>query len=158
MRAFAIHDKKNCMNWSHYRRLLLLWKNVQKRLKHKLATLEKISKRTLKELTLLALNRLDQIIKVYDYRSTNMLNLMILSVEHLHAESHIKQPLLTQLQYARDFMPTLKESIKRSSYRSASYFTSRKASWYQSTDYTICLNNVLKDLQKKKSLTKITQN
>ena len=87
-----------------------------------------------------------------------MLNLMILSVEHLHAESHIKQPLLTQLQYARDFMPTLKESIKRSSYRSASYFTSRKASWYQSTDDTICLNNVLKDLQKKKSLTKITQN
>ena len=32
------------------------------------------------ELTWWALNRLDQITKVYDYKSTNMLNLMILSV------------------------------------------------------------------------------
>ena len=107
------------------------------------------------ELTWWALNRLDQITKVYDYKSTNMLNLMILSVQHLHAKSHIKQSLMTQLHYARDFMPALKESIKRSSNRSDSYFTSRKASWYQPTDYTICLNNVLKDIQKRKARQKL---
>ena len=87
-----------------------------------------------------------------------MLSLMTLSEEHLHATSHIKQPLMTQLQYAWDFMSTLKESIKRSSNSSAFYFTSRKASWYPPTENTICLNDVLKDLPKKKSPTKIIQN
>ena len=55
-----------------------------------------------------------------------MLGLMTLSVEHRHATSHIKQPLITQLQYARDFMAALKESIKRSSNWSAFYFSSCK--------------------------------
>ena len=89
-----------------------------------------------------------------------MLRLMIFSVEHLHAASHIKQPLMTQLQNARDFMSTLKESIKRSSNWSVFCFFSRKASWYPPAENTICLNDVLKDLPKKKekSPTKITQN
>ena len=110
------------------------------------------------ELTLWALKRLDKITQVYNYESTNMLSLMTLSVEHLHATSNIKQPLMTQLQYARDFVSTLKESIKRSSNWSIFYFASHKASWYSPTKNTICLNNVLKDLPKKKSLTKINQN
>ena len=87
-----------------------------------------------------------------------MLSLITLSVEHLRATSHIKQPLMTQFQYPRGFMSTLKESIKRSSNWSAFYFTSCKASWYPPTENTICLNDVLKDLPKKKSPTKITQN
>ena len=61
-----------------------------------------------------ALKRLDKITQIYDYKSTNMLSLMTLSVDHLHGTSHIKYPIMTQLQYARDFMSTLKESIKRS--------------------------------------------
>ena len=61
-----------------------------------------------------ALKRLDKITQIYDYKNTNMLSLMTLSVDHLHATSHIKYPIMTQLQYARDFMSTLKESIKRS--------------------------------------------
>ena len=84
-----------------------------------------------------------------------MLNLMILSVEHLHATSHIKHPLMTQLQYPQDFMPTLKKSIKRSSSLSAYYFTNHKASWYQPTENNICLNDVLKDLPKMKSSQKL---
>ena len=107
------------------------------------------------ELTLWALNRSDQITKVDDYKSTIMLNLMILSVEHLHATSHIKQTLTTQLQYAQDFMLKLKKSIKRSSNLSASYFTNHKASWYQPTENSICLNGVLKDLPKQKSSQKL---
>ena len=87
-----------------------------------------------------------------------MLSLMALNVEHLHTTSHIKQPLMTQLQYARNFMSTLKESIKRSSNWSVFYFTSRKTLWYTPTENTICLNDVLKDLPKKKRLRKITQN
>ena len=110
------------------------------------------------ELTLWALKKLDKITQVYGYKSTNMLSLMTLSVEHLHATLHIKQLLMTQLQYARDFMLTLNESIKRSSNWSSWYFTSRKALLYPPTENTICLNDVLKDLPKKKSLTKITQN
>ena len=86
-----------------------------------------------------------------------MLSLMTLSVKHLHATLHIKQPLMTQLQYARDFMSTLKEFIKRSSNWSAFYFTSHKASWYPPAENTICSNDVLKDLPKKKSPTKIAQ-
>ena len=87
-----------------------------------------------------------------------MLSLITLSVEHLHATSHIKQPLMTQLQYAREFMSTLKESIKRSSNWSTFYFISRKASWYPPAENTICLNDVLKELPKNKNPTKITQN
>ena len=49
------------------------------------------------ELTLWALKRLDKITQVYDYKSTNMLSLMTLSVEHFHAKSHIKQPRMTEL-------------------------------------------------------------
>ena len=110
------------------------------------------------ELTLWAPKRLDKIPQVYDYKSTNMLSLMTLSVEHLHTTSHIKLPLMTQLQYTRDFMSTLKKSIKKSGNWSAFYFTSRKASWYLPTENTIYLNDVLKELPKKKNPTKITQN
>ena len=97
-----------------------------------------------------ALKRFDKITQVYDYKTTNMLSLMILNVLHLHATSHMKQPLMAQLHCARDFMSILKESIKRSSYWSAFYFTSRKASWYPPAENTICLNDVLMDLPKKK--------
>ena len=109
------------------------------------------------ELTLWALKRLAAITKEQNYKNTNMLSLMTLSVEHLHATSHIKQPLMSQLQYARDFMSTMKESIKRYSNWSAFYFTSRKASWYPPAENTVCLNEVLDDLPKKKTPTKINQ-
>ena len=107
------------------------------------------------ELSLWALKRLDKITQVYDYKSTNMLSLMTLSVEHLHATSHIKQPLMTQLQYTRDFMPTLNESIKRSSNWSAFCFTSRKGSWYPPTQNTICLNTFWRTFQKSKTSRKL---
>ena len=118
-----------------------------------------ISSKSLTSLKLIlwAIKRLDKIKQVFYYKSTNMLSLMTLIVEHLHATLHIKQPLMTQLQYALAFMSTLKESFKRSSNWSAFYFTSHKASWHPPTEDNICLNDVLKDLPKKKSLTKIAQ-
>ena len=54
-----------------------------------------ISSKSLTSLKLIlwAIKRLDKIKQVFYYKSTNMLSLMTLIVEHLHATLHIKQPL-----------------------------------------------------------------
>ena len=44
---------------------------------------------------------------------------MTLSVEHFQATSHVKSPLMNQLQYSGSFMTTVKESFKQSSHCSA---------------------------------------
>ena len=67
---------------------------------------------------------------MFNFKSTNLLSMMTLSVEHFHSTTHTKQVLMTQLQYAREFMRSVKESLKRSFPWSAYYFTSRKGSWY----------------------------
>ena len=54
---------------------------------------------------------------------------MTLSVEHFDA-IHSKTVLMTQLEYARSFSNTMKESFKRLSSWSAYYFTSQKTPYY----------------------------
>ena len=56
--------------------------------------------------------------------------MMTLSIKHFHSVAHVKNVLMSQLQYAREFMRSIKEALKRSHPWSARYFTSRKASWY----------------------------
>ena len=62
---------------------------------------------------------------------------MTLSVEHFHATSHVKTPLMSQLQYSRLFMTTVKESLKRNSHWSAYYFTSEKGNWYPPSENSL---------------------
>ena len=51
--------------------------------------------------------------KVTGYNHTNLLSIMILSVEHFHSTTHVKKVLMTQLQDARDIMRSIKEALKR---------------------------------------------
>ena len=60
----------------------------------------------------------------------NLLSMMTLSVEHFYSTAHVKAPLMSQLQYSRSFMTTVKESLKRNSHWPAYYLTSEKANWY----------------------------
>jgi len=75
---------------------------------------------------------------------------MTLSVEHFHSTTHTKQVLMSQLQYAREFMTSVKESLKRLHPWSAHYFTSRKGSWYPATESSIDFNELSGVLPKKK--------
>ena len=81
------------------------------------------------EMTKWSLGRLKNLFTEFSYE-INLLSMMTLSVEHFHATSHAKAPLMSQLQYSRSFMTTVKESLKRSSYRFTYYFISEKGNWY----------------------------
>ena len=72
----------------------------------------------------------------------NLLSMMTLSVEHFYATSHVKTPLMSQLQYSRWFMTTVKESLKRNSHWSAYYFTSEKGNWYLSSENSLPYSNL----------------
>ena len=50
-----------------------------------------------------------------------------------HSTMHMKQVLMSQLQYAREFMRSVKEALKISHLWPAYYFTNRKGSWYPAT-------------------------
>ena len=63
--------------------------------------------------------------------------MMALSVEHFHATSHVKTPLMSQLQYSKSFMTTVKEVLKRNSHWSAYYFTSKKRNWYPPSENSL---------------------
>ena len=69
----------------------------------------------------------------YEYENTDMLSLMMLAIEHFHATTHLKTHLMSQLQYSREFMTSITESIKRACAWWAHYFTSRKGSWHPHT-------------------------
>ena len=72
---------------------------------------------------------------------------MTLSVEHFHATSHVKTPLMSQLQYSRSFMTTVKESLKRNPHWSAYYCTREKGNWfrYQKIPYRILTSRSLRN-------------
>ena len=75
---------------------------------------------------------------------------MTLAIEHFHATTNLKTPLMSQLQYSREFMTSIAESIKRACVWSAHYFTSRKGSWYPSpSEDNIHFDEVKPYLQKK---------
>ena len=73
------------------------------------------------ELTLWTLQRLWTILWGFEYENTDMLSLMMLAIEHFHATTHLKSPLMSQLQYSRTFMMSITESIKRACTWSAHY-------------------------------------
>ena len=62
---------------------------------------------------------------------------MTLSVEHFHAISQVKTQLMSQLQYSRSFMATVKESLKGNCLCSAYYFTSEKGNWYPPSENSL---------------------
>ena len=64
--------------------------------------------------------------------------------------------LMTQLQYAREFMRSIKEALKRCHPWSACYFTSRKASWYPSIENDINFRGISPILSSKAVLSSIT--
>ena len=81
---------------------------------------------------------------------------MTLSVEHFHSTTHVKNVLMTQLQYAREFMRSIKEALKRCHPWSASCFTSRKASWYPPTKNDVNFRNISPILPSKAVPSSIT--
>ena len=89
------------------------------------------------------------ILRDFECENANMLSLMTLAIEHFHATTHLKTPLMSQLQYSREFMTSITESVKRVCTWSAHYFTSRKGSWYPPSENTIHSDEVKPYLPKK---------
>ena len=79
-----------------------------------------------------------------------MLRMMTLNVEHFHFMTHIKQFMLSPLQYAISFMTSVKESLKRNFPWAAYYFTSTKGSWYPPSENSLDFMKVKASLPKKK--------
>ena len=75
------------------------------------------------------LQRLFVNLSEFDYKATHLLSCMTLDVENCHSTVHIKQAILSVLEYCRSFCLTMKESIKRTTALAADYHTSRR-SWY----------------------------
>ena len=71
---------------------------------------------------------------------------MTLSVKYFHATTHLKNILMSQVQYARQY---LKEALNRSHPWSAYYFTSRKGSWHPSLESCIDYRTLSLILMKK---------
>ena len=94
------------------------------------------------QLTRWSLTKLLQNVSSFGYNQTNLLSMMTLSVEHFHSTTHAKNVLMTQLQYARESMRSIKEALKRCHPWSACYFTSRKASWYPPTENDINFRDI----------------
>ena len=82
--------------------------------------------------------------------------MMTLSVEHFHSTTHVKNMLMTQLQYTREFMRSIKEALKRCHPLSACYFTSRKARWYPPTENDINIRDISPILPSKAVASSIT--
>ena len=74
----------------------------------------------------------------FDYKATNLLSCMTLDVENFHSTVHIKQAMLSMLEYYRSFGL---ESIKRTTEWKAFYHTSRR-SWYPKPEETIPFSRV----------------
>ena len=92
----------------------------------------------------------------FGYNHANLLSIVTLSVEHFHSTTHVKNMLMTQLQYAREFMRSIKEALKRCHPWSACCFTSRKASWYPPTENDINFRDISPILSSKAVPSSIT--
>ena len=68
---------------------------------------------------------------------------LTIQVENVHAVSHFKHPTCTQLEYARDFGSSMKESLKRATKWSAFYFT-HADSYYPVPQTKVTLRNIPK--------------
>ena len=108
------------------------------------------------QLTHWSLTKLLQNVSSFGYNHNNLLSMMTLSVEHFHSTAHAKNVLMTQLQYAREFMRSIIEASKRCHPWSACYFTSRKASWYPPTENDINFRDISPILPSKAVPSSIT--
>ena len=63
--------------------------------------------------------------------------MMILFMEHFHSTTHVKHVLMSQLQYASEFMRNVKEALKRFHSWSAYYFKNTTGSCYPATESCI---------------------
>ena len=94
------------------------------------------------QLTHWSLTKLLQNISSFGYNHINLLSMMTLSLEHFHSTTHVKHVLMTQLHYAREFMRSIKEALKRCHPWSGCYFTSRVASWYPPTENDVNFRDI----------------
>ena len=90
-----------------------------------------VASKTIKSVGLIqwAVDRLMRITSEYNYNEASLLSCMTLDVEHLHATTHFKNPVMSMLEYSRSFGTSVKESIKRLSDWGVYYFT-KDTSWY----------------------------
>ena len=101
------------------------------------------------ELTEWSLKRLSDFLTTNSYSKANLLSMMTLCIEHFHSTTHVKQVLMSQLQYSRSFMTTIRESLKRKFPWAAYYFTNRKGSWYPIVEDSISFQEIIPLLPKK---------
>ena len=102
------------------------------------------------------LTKLLKNVSSFGYNHANLLSIVTLSVEHFHSTTHVKNMLMTQLQYTREFMRSIKEALKRCHPLSACYFTSRKARWYPPTENDINIRDISPILPSKAVASSIT--
>ena len=103
-----------------------------------------------------SLTKLLQNVSSFGYNHTDLRSMITLSVEHFHSTTHVENVLMTQLEYAREFMRSIKEALKRCHPWSACYFTSMKASWYRPTENDINFRDISPTLQSKAVPSSIT--
>ena len=82
------------------------------------------------------------------YYVINPLSMMTLSV-HFHSTTHVKQILMSQLQYATEFMRSVKEALKRFYPWPGYYFKNRKGCCYPPAESCIDYRELSLVLPKK---------
>ena len=82
--------------------------------------------------------------------ATTPQSMMTLSMEHFHCTTH-ETHIDESAQYTRQFMRSVKESLKISHPWSAYYFRNRKGSWYPLTESYIDYRELSLVLRKKSS-------
>ena len=70
-------------------------------------------------------------------------------VDHFHSTAHVKHILVSQLQYAREFIRSVEEALKRSYPWSAYYFINKEGCWYPPTESYIDYRELSFTLPKK---------
>ena len=60
-----------------------------------------------------AVSRLIRLTKKYDFGQTDLQSCMTLDVEHFHATTHYKTPVMKMLQYCRSLGESMKENVKK---------------------------------------------
>ena len=86
-----------------------------------------------------SLGRLRNLFTEFSYE----ISLLSMMTSHFHATSHVKTPLMSQLQYSRSFMTTVKESLKRNSHCFAYHFTSKEANWHLYSENSLWYSDLM---------------
>ena len=73
------------------------------------------------EMLRIRLENLQKVSELYGYDSLNLLSRMTLDVENIHSVVHHRDPLCTELNYARNFGNAAKEGLKRTTHWATYY-------------------------------------